>query len=157
MMSRRAWGLLTIGTISATLLLAGCSSPATTTTSVCIDWVYFESPADAEADADAVVVGTVESQSGATTYYDLPATTWNVNVDTWIKGGAASNDIVVTSLPKSCGETGDNMADAVGTGRVVLFLRDGDDGWETLTPFQGIVPAGSDGDLPTEWPDDLYD
>ena len=56
MMSRGWWGPLAIGTTSATLLLAGCSSPATTTTSVCIDWVYFESPADAAAEADAVVV-----------------------------------------------------------------------------------------------------
>ena len=156
-MSRGWWGPLAIGTTSATLLLAGCSSPATTTTSVCIDWVYFESPADAAAEADAVVVGTVESQSGLTTYYDLPATTWNVNVDTWIKGVAASNDIVVTSLPRSCGDTGANMADAVGTGQVVLFLRDGDDGWETLTPFQGVIAVGPDGEPPTEWPADLYD
>lgn len=156
MTSRGSWGPLTIGVISAAML-AGCSSPTATTTSVCIDWVYFESPADAEADADAVVVGTVESQSGSTMSYDLPTTTWNVKVDSWIKGGAASSDIAVTSLPRSCGDNDDSMAEAVGTGQVVLFLRDGDDGWETLTPFQGTIPVGPDGDPPTEWLDDLYD
>ncbi len=80
-----------------------------------------------------------------------------MNVDTWIKGGPTPHHIVVTSLPKSGDEVGDNMADAVGTGQVVLFLRNGTDGWETLTPFHGVTPVGSDGDLPTEWPDDLYD
>jgi len=37
---------------------------------------------------------------------------------------------------------------------VVLFLHDGDDGWETITPFHGWIPAGTGGEIPTAWPAD---
>lgn len=148
--------------VAATLLgvvtlLAGCASPATTTVTSCIDWVGFDTPADAAEDADAVIIGEVGEQSGTTTYYEMPAAMWEVSVDAWVKGGGGSSAIVVTSLPRSCGDTRDSMADAVDAGPVVLFLRDGDQGWETLTPFQGVVATGVDGAVPAEWPTDLYD
>ncbi len=151
-MTRRwAASLLTVG-ITAPILMTGCSSPASPTVSVCIDWAHFDSPADAEDGADAVVLGTVRGQHASTTYLQLAATKWNVRVDDWIKGESASRTIMVTSVPKGCGQTGDNMADAVNAGQVVLFLHDGDDGWETITPFQGWIPAATSGQIPTVWP-----
>ena len=149
--------LATAGMVAASLVLAGCSSFGPPTSGACIDWVYFESPADAADEADAVIVGTVESSAGSTTYLDLPATKWHVSVDRWIKGGDGSRTVVVTSLPRSCGDTHDSVADAVDAGPVVLFLRDGKSGWETLTPFQGLIPAERDGNLPSEWPADKDD
>ncbi len=145
--------LATLG-LAAPLLMTGCSSPASPTVSVCIDWAHFDSPADAKTGADAVVLGTVRGQHASTTYLQLAATKWNVRVDDWIKGDAGSRTIIVTSVPEGCGRTGDNMAPAADAGQVVLFLHDGDDGWETITPFHGWIPAGTGGEIPTAWPAD---
>lgn len=158
MASRRSFGWLAVtGIVAASLGLAGCSSFGVPASGVCIDWVYFDTPADAAGEADAVIVGTVDSQAGSTAYQGLRATTWSVSVDRWIKGGDGSGAIVVTSLPRSCGDTDDSMADAVGAGPVVLFLRDRESAWEILTPFQGVLPAERNGDLPGAWPTDAPD
>lgn len=138
------------------LPLTACAGNPFVQTQSCIDWVYFESPSDAIDDATAVARGHVVDRAGSTTYLDLPATTWNVEVDEWLKGSGDA-EIVVTSLPRSCGDTGDAMAEAQPEDDVILFLRERPSGWETITPWQGTIPALPDGSIPTSWPEDLYD
>lgn len=136
----------------ALLPLAGCSGSPFTTSQSCIDWVWFETPADAAAEADAVALGRIVEQAGSTRYLDIPATTWTVDVDSWLLGDGDA-EIEVTSLPRSCGDTGDVMAERQGE-TVVLFLRDDPAGWQTVTPLQGVVSPGPDDGMPNTWPDD---
>lgn len=143
--------------LAASLPLSACATPGITTVQSCIDWVHFEDPSSAADEADAVALGRITDQAGTTTYAEMTAATWNVAVDEWISGGVGEAEIVVTSLPRSCGDTGDTMAATAGGDPVLLFLRDSDDGWQTITPFQGIVEPGPDGGIPAEWPPDLYD
>lgn len=99
-----------------------------------------------------MVRGRVADQAGTASYSGLTASTWNVDVEEWIVGDAAApGRIVVTSLPRSCGDEADSMADAAGGADVILFMRAVDEGWETLTPFQGVVPA-ENGGVPASWP-----
>jgi hypothetical protein len=118
----------------------------------CISWIYLETPADAVEQSDAVVRARIIDEAGTRPYEVLTSTTFTVEVDEWIKGSGES-EIVVASLPRSCGDTGDSMADAAGGEPVVLFLRSTPEGWETLTPFQGVVAPGPDGGVPEEWPE----
>ncbi|WP_435749129.1 hypothetical protein [Microbacterium sp. PMB16] len=138
------------------LPLTGCTSTPLGGTQACIDWVYFEAPADAYDDADAVARGRIVGREGTTSYLDLPATTWKAEIDEWVKG-TGKTEIVVTSLPRSCGESGDSLADAMDAGdEVILFLRERSSGWEAITPWQGTIAATPDGGIPDAWPEDLY-
>ena len=144
----------TTGVIVALALpLAACSSTQVTATT-CIDWVWFDTPADAAADADAVAIGHVIAEAEPASYLGMTANRWSVDVDSWISG-AGPAEITVTSLPRSCGDEVDSF-EHYGHGQdVVLFLREDAKGWQALTPFQGIAPAGPDGGIPSEWPDEL--
>ncbi|MHC9046441.1 hypothetical protein ACYX8G_17780 [Microbacterium saperdae] len=134
--------------------MAACAGSPFVTSETCIDWVWFETPADAAAESDAVLLGRIVDQAGTSNYLDIPATTWNVEVDSWLDGGGEGDgEIVVTSLPRSCGDTRDIMSERQGGEPVILFLRDASSGWEIITPLQGVVPAGPDGGIPTVWPD----
>jgi len=136
-------------------VLSGCAS-SFSSSSACIDWVYFETPADAAESVDAVVIGSVVDQAGRTSYDDMPATMWTVAVEDWQKG-SGPDELIVTSLPRSCGDTVDSMAEYQDTSPLVFFLQETESGWTAVTPFQGVVPAASDGTIPETWPDDLYE
>lgn len=137
--------------VLAVSALSGCSSATS-----CIDWVYFETPAEAAEWVDAVAIGTIVGQAGTTSYENMPASTWNVAVEEWQKG-SGPDDLVVTSLPRSCGDTADSMTEYQGVSPLVFFLQETESGWTAVTPFQGVIPAASDGTIPETWPDDLYD
>ena len=137
--------------LAVSLQLTGCANPAAQT---CFDWPHFADPSAAADEADAVALGRVVDQEGTVSYYGVPAATWNVAVDEWISGGGANADIVVTSVPRGCGDTDDSMTHAAGGDPVVLFLHDSDDGWQTVTPRQGIVEPGPGGGVPAGWPPD---
>lgn len=154
-MARHARAATAAAALLALTPIAGCTAPFVTTGS-CIDWVGFETPADAAAESDAVALGRIIDQAGTSSYLDIPVATWNVEVDSWLAGGG-DDEIVVTSLPRSCGDTRDVMAERQGDDPVILFLRDGSSGWETLTPFQGVVPADPDGGMPAVWPEEGED
>ena len=138
-----------------TLALGGCSAPPFVTANTCIDWVYFETPADAAADADAVALGSVTEHRGSTQYEGMAANIWTVEVTEWLKGGGADS-IDVVSLPRSCDDTGDSMSQFGPDDSVVLFLRSTDNGWEGVTPWQQVT-ADDDDTIPESWPDDLYE
>ncbi|MCK2035599.1 hypothetical protein KZC51_05545 [Microbacterium sp. SSW1-49] len=152
-MPRHARAIAAAAVLLALAPTASCAGSPLVTSEACIDWVWFETPADAAAEADAVALGRIIDQAGSTSYMDIPATTWNVEVDSWL-AGSGDAEIVVTSLPRSCGDTHDTMSEEQGGDAVVLFLRDASSGWETITPLQGVVPATSEGGIPAAWPDE---
>ncbi|WAA66719.1 hypothetical protein [Microbacterium oxydans] len=141
----------TIGLAALTVPLLSCTS--LTTSQTCIDWVFFDAPADAASEADAVARGHIADQAGTTSYMDIPATTWNVEVDDWLEGDGDA-EIVVTSLPRSCGDTTDAMAEMQDEDELVFFLRKRATGWEIITPWQGVTPATPDGGIPETWPEE---
>lgn len=146
----------TTGALAALVLpLAACSS-AQVSSSTCIDWVWFDTPTDAAADADAVAIGRVTGDVEPTSYMGMTANRWSIDVESWLDGTGPA-DITVTSLPRSCGDEEDSFERYDDGQDIVLFLRDDAEGWQALTPFQGIAPVGPDGGIPTEWPDESED
>jgi hypothetical protein len=139
----------------AMLPLTGCGAFGLGVQShTCVDWVWFDSPAGAMEEADAVVAGRVAGQSGSTQMFGEQASIWTIDVDEWIKGDG-DDELEVVSTPATCEAT--PPADPVGVlqdeRRVIVFLHDDPDvGWRTLTPFHGVTPSGSDGGIPEIWP-----
>ncbi|WP_159796570.1 hypothetical protein [Puerhibacterium puerhi] len=143
----------------ASLTVAACAS---TQSAGCASWVDFKTPADAAADADAVVIGTVAGRGDDVRVMGGDAHTWTVEVADWVRGHGGS-PIVVTPMPDHCGEDppypgGDPLRPFADDGTpVMLFLREGDaydleEGvYTTLTPYQGVIPAPVDGRIPEEW------
>lgn len=142
--------------VAAALMLTGCADRSAPGAQACIDWVLFDAPADAAADADAVVRGRILEQNGSAAYEGMAANVWRVAVDEWISG-AGGPEIDVISLPRSCGDTGDSFARFDPDHDVFVFLRSSDEGWQAVTPWQGAVLADADGGIPSSWPDDLYE
>jgi hypothetical protein len=149
LLARRAASALGVAVLTMPLL--SCTSLSTSHS--CIDWVFFDTPADAAEEANAIAVGRIVDQAGTTSYMDIPATTWNVVVDEWLEGDG-DPEIVVTSLPRSCGDTTDAMAEAQKEDELVFFLRERASGWEIVTPWQGVTPAAPGGQIPQTWPED---
>lgn len=174
--------------------LAGCASaepvattdPATTEPVqppgvACVDWVHFETPRDAAADAGAVLRGTVVERDGTAQLYGVEANRWLVDVEEVLeRPDPARSDvepqpelmvspgerIAVVSTPETCSGSlypeGDPLDPATGLGDAdgtVIFLLsaaggtgEGGEGFHLITPFQGVVTPASGGTLPPEWP-----
>ena len=130
--------------------LAGCTSSV----AQCVDWVVFETPADAAADSDAVVLGTVAGSEGSTELYGQEVAVWTIEVSEWVQGGAGDRSIDVVSVPRTC-ERGAPYPDGdplAGASELLLFLRADGERWQTITPTQGVLPAPVDGEVPAVWP-----
>ncbi len=147
-----------VGALAASALLAGsltgCAGGPFVTAGTCVDWVAFDTPADALADASSAVVGTVGAQQGTTDLYGYTVSVWTVHVERWVKGTGGA-DIRVVSAPETCSEgspypSGDPLADA--SGPQLILLHDENGALRTITPWQGIVPADAHGALPNAWP-----
>lgn len=155
-MPRRTSTAAALASVLLLLPLPGCTLPSIVTSQACASWVDFTTPVDAADEADAVALGRIVDQAGNTTYEGITTNTWNVEVDEWLKGDG-EGEIIVTSLPRTCGDDRDTMSRFQSVEELVLFLRDDESGWQTITPFQGAVPASPDGEIPEAWPDGLYD
>jgi hypothetical protein len=148
----------------------------------CVDWVFFETPVEAAADAGAVLRGTVVEQDGTVQLYGVEANRWLFDVEKVLErpdpprggfepppelGVSAGDRIAVVSTPETCsGDSlypgGDPLDPVTGfgaaDGAVVVLLSGGDgavEGSEELrliTPYQGVLTPEADGTLPTEWP-----
>lgn len=138
-----------------TAVLSGCVGVAPTT-ATCVDWVWFDSPAAAAADADRVVIGTVDGLVGTRERYGEAANVWDVAVSDWIVGTGGAR-IEVVSSPRTC-ESGSPYpgGDPLETDReVMIFLRDSGPGVaDTITGLQGVIPAPKEREVPADWPDD---
>jgi hypothetical protein len=133
-------------------VLTGCSGEPRSYS--CVDWVWFDTPADAAADAEGVVIGDVVNTAGTVDSYGERANVWNVEVSEWIAGEGPST-IQVLSLPRTCEEGSPYPdGDPLDTGdEVMIFVRAGDgDLYETVTGLQGVIPAPEASELPSEWP-----
>jgi hypothetical protein len=150
----RALGVLAVNLVVASIALAGCSVPANPQ---CKTWEIYDTPQDAEKDADAVVIGTVVNQSGTQDWNGTEINVWQIEVESWIKGSGPTQ-IEVASPPDTCGpvptpySSSDPLLQAGDEGRVAVFLNETGDGWETVSPFQGTIAVPDDDTLPSEWP-----
>ncbi|GAA5195657.1 hypothetical protein GCM10025773_01970 [Microbacterium jejuense] len=145
---------LVVGVL-AVLSLTGCGAFGLGVRSqTCVDWVSFDSPADAVEEADAVVAGRLVGQSGSATLYGEAAPIWTIDVDKWIKGDG-DDQLRVVSTPATCEASPppDPFLAVEDEDRVIVILHDDPDvGWRSITPWQGIVVAGPDGGVPEVWP-----
>lgn len=108
------------------------------------------------------MLGRVVEKAGTGKYEGVDAAIFTIAVEEWVKAGdglgaGQPEQLEVMSLPRTCDDTKDALADSVGGDALYLFLREVDGQWETLTPFQGQVPPGENGEIPSQWPDDIYD
>lgn len=123
------------------------------TSSSCVDWVVFDTPVEAAADADAVVIGRMVEKAGSTRLYDQDVNVWRIEVAAWAKGDGAS-EIEVASSPRTC-EPGSPYPDGdplEATGDIMVFVRDVDGRFQTITGYQGVIAAPAGGQIPDEWP-----
>ena len=134
--------------------LSGCGSY----TSACVDWVDFVTPADAAADAQYVLVGSVVGSAPNRHLFYLPAPVHRFVVDEVLKGDlSAGDEIEVASVPQTCnGEAGAfPEGDPLETDqRVEIFLFEEDGEFRLITPFDGVELAPEGEALPWEPLDD---
>lgn len=124
-----------------------------TTSETCVDWVAFDTPADALEDAASAVIGTVGEQDGTADLYGYTVAAWTVHVDEWLKGSGDAS-IRVLSTPETCSAgspypDGDPFAAASGPQLILLSNDRGT--WLAITPWQGVV-AAPDATVPDAWP-----
>jgi len=153
MRRRRVLSGFAVGVLAAASL-TGCTMAGPFESHTCVDWVWFDSPADAMEEADAVVAGHLVDQSGSTTMFGEAAPIWTVAVDEWIEGDG-DDEVEVVSTPATCEASPppDPFLAMRDEDRVIVFLHhDPDVGWRALTPWQGVFSAGPDGGLPEVWP-----
>ena len=144
---------------ASVLAMVGLAACASSGTQTCVSWVDFASPADALVDAELAVTGEVLEAVGTAELYGVQATVWSVRVTGPPLAGdpPEGDELRVISTPVTC--TGDEIypeGDPLDTGEplVLLLTSDEADGdWRTITPRQGAVPSGPDGELPLAWPD----
>lgn len=131
--------------------LSGCAQPVIES-SACVDWVLFDSPADAAAEADGLVTGHVVQRSSPIRQYGVDVNVWTVEVDSWVIG-SGDDEIHVASSPRTC-ESGSPYPDGdpLDTDEdVMIFIQELDGRMQTLTGFQGVIPAPIDGNIPDAW------
>lgn len=154
---------LAVYALLALVPLGACGSPAEyDVVHICIDYAYFETPGEAVDDANAVVLGRVVEKAGTGKYAGVDAAIFTIAAEEWVKAGdglgaGQPGQLEVVSLSRTYGESGDELADAVGGDALYLVMREVDGQWETLTPFQGQVPPSENGEIPSQWPDGIYD
>lgn len=125
----------------------------------CLDWVLFDSPADALADATAALRTTgPTSAAGTTQLFGAEANLHTVQVDAVLKGTdlQVGQDVEVAATPVTCTAGGTypdgDPLDASGSLIVLLSWDDDAQVWRTMTPNQGVMAATADGTLPPTWP-----
>ena len=159
----QGWGVAALVLVMC-VAMTGCSIPGGGSVPgdgsvACASWESFESPADAMAAADVVVVTDGPAASAGTTHmFGVSANVHSVHVADVLKGSdvRAGDDLEVTSTPETCTSGGSypdgDPLDASGT--LVLFLSRHADthALSTVTPAQGVVAATTDGEVPVAWP-----
>jgi hypothetical protein len=157
-MRSRRLGIAAIVILAVPVGLAGCVAVAPVRSQTCVSWVWFDTPADAAADADATVAGRVIERTGTANIFGVDASVWSIDVEEWITGdGPATTEVVSTPVTCTAGGAhpdGDPLEAALAHERVIVFVYDRDQPWRTITPLQGVVPAAPDGGLPADWPDE---
>lgn len=156
------------------------SDPTGGSASACVDWVVFETPAEAASDAGAVLRATVVEQDGTAQMYGVESNRWLVTVEEVLERPdppsgrpqtqpelevSPGEQIAVVSTPETCSGDAypgaDPLAPASGLsgadGSVIILLSaasgdGGVDGFHLITPYQGVLTPAEDGALPSKWP-----
>lgn len=138
--------------------LGGCAVLGTQSES-CVEWVWFENPADAMAEADLVVRTTGPTAStGTARLFGAAATAHSVDDTEVLKGDDAEPGLALTVIatPVTC--TGGDVypvGDPLDASGPLVLLLDWDadaEAWRTITPHQGVLPVADDGTIPESWP-----
>ena len=142
----------------AAVSLTSCASWGPVEAVACPSWVHFETPADAVEESDAVFVGTVLESAGTQHHMEVEMSAWTVRVDRVLAGDAVDEgeSVRIVSMADPCSgeavyDEGDPL-DAVGEHRLLFTNSYEGERW-TLTPYQGVLPAPADGEIPEEWPE----
>ena len=143
--------------MTAAVVLTSCSPWEPVEAIACPSWVHFETPADAVEESDAVFIGTVIEPVGTHRHMEVEMSAWSLRVDDVLSGDAvaAGDTVRVVSMADPCSgeavyDDGDPL-DTVGT-QLLLFTNSYESARWTLTPYQGVLPAPADGQIPQEWP-----
>lgn len=116
----------------------------------CVDWVRFDSVQAEFDDASLVVVGKPVREDGTTRVYGYEAQAHLVDVERVLKGDAEEGTLRISSMPQTCGEDeAYPEGDPLDTGEsLLIFARDYEGDWYTLTPTQGVHAFDPQADLP---------
>lgn len=154
---RQGW-IFAAHSVVLVMAMAGCAAVGGEG-EACADWVWYQSPADAMADA-AVVVRTKgpTASVGTTDMFGVTVNVHSVQVTDVLKGTEVrtGQDVEVISTPVTCTDGGvypdGDPLDA--SGALIMFLYwDADThAWRTVTPTQGVVAATGAGQVPLTWP-----
>jgi len=131
--------------------LTGCGPELQVTT--CRDYVSFEGDPSALAESsDLVFVGEVLASDGLTLFNEVDAATYRVRIDEVLKGEFNDSEIRVVSVPDGCTTAGEAAEYSDGDqldidGDAQFFLRETDGSWTTFSPFEGVFPVDSNGEL----------
>ena len=157
-MPRRGRIVAASAVMIASVALASCAPWGFGETVACPSWVHFETPADAVEESDAVFIGTVLESAGTQHHMEVEMSAWTVRVDTVLAGDAVDEgeSVRVVSMADPCSgeavyDDGDPL-DAVSEQRLLFTNSYEGERW-TLTPYQGVLPAPADGEIPEEWPE----
>ena len=134
------------------VLVASALSGCGLTSSACIDYIQYETPAAMAEAADLIVVGTQTATDRTTDLYGARLLVFEVTVENVLKGEAQDGVIEVVAPPGDCFESGSTVeGELLGdAGHTEFFLLDGKSQWLTLSPFQGAEPVVSGSPLPWE-------
>ncbi|MFB8147185.1 hypothetical protein ACFC1W_10625 [Microbacterium sp. NPDC056003] len=144
--------------MTAAVALTSCAPWTVGEAVACPSWVDFETPADAAEESDAVFIGTIVGEDGTSHHMEVEMSAWSVDVDEVLTGDSVSpgERVRVVSMADPCsGEAvyeGGDPLDATGEQRLI-FVYTSEDELLTLTPYQGVLPAPTDGEIPPEWPE----
>lgn len=115
---------------------------------VCVSWIGYDDEQAMFDAADLVVEGTVGDVVGQVDLFPGPGVLHEVVVGEVKKGRADQPTIRVAAQRDYCTADPPQPADPLHPGeRVVLYLAEvaGTGAWQTLTPWDGVVPASSVG------------
>ena len=137
---RRA--LTAAGILGLTLALSACGPPPFffVQAQACPSWVAYETDEERTEAADAVVVVTDIEADGTGRYLGVDANAHRVRVIDAAKGPHRADDVIrVISSADPCGGALYAEGDPMLAGETLrLFLTRDDEGWSTLTPFDGV-------------------
>ncbi len=146
LMTRRARRSAVVALAAAPLVLGGCSAlPFVTQEQECVSWVTFEDQQALAASAQLIVVGEVIEQVGTVDLLGGDARLYRFEVLEASDERFAGLEIEIASRSDGCAADPYGFGDQLDTSaRIAVFLST-DEQWgglATVTPFDGVVPAG---------------
>ncbi len=146
-MTRRARRSVVTSLAMATAVaaLGGCSAlPWLTQQQECVSWVTFDDQESLAASSQLIVVGTVIERSGTADLLGGDARLYRFDVEQSSDPDLEGSEIEIASRADGCAEDPYGFGDQLDTDeRIAVFLSTDEqwDGFATVTPFDGVLPA----------------